>query len=98
MQNQVAKLTVETLLVFHTPLESDRVVTWTTVCNVLNNYMLYLRSYRHIPLVKQISKLPDLVLCLLYELLTISFVEHIQVAGEATRVSHNFHAPNSRVQ
>ena len=25
-----AKLAVETLLVFHTPLESDRVVTWTT--------------------------------------------------------------------
>ena len=64
----------------------------------LKYYILYQRSYRHIPLVEQITKLPDLVLCLLSELLTISFVEHLQVAGEATRVSPNFHAPNSREQ
>ena len=45
---------------------------------------------------EQITKLLNLVLCLLYELLMISFVKHLQVAGEATRVSPNFHAPNSR--
>ena len=65
---------------------------------VEKNYMLYYGLYRHIPLVEQITKLPDLVLCLLYELLMISFVEYLQVAGEVTRVSPNFHSPNSRKQ
>ena len=40
--------------------------------------------------------------CSLLALLTphnlFSFVEHLQVAREATRVSPNFHVPNSREQ